>query len=423
MRLALEKILKFMAKTILRRYRPKIVGITGSVGKTSTKEAVFNVLNSFFSVWKSHKNFNNEIGVPLSILGIKNNISWYNFPFIFFKWLVMLLWWPYPSVLILEMAVDRPNDMDYLLKFISIDVGILTNISLSHIKFFKNQKQLIKEKYKLINSVIKNQGCIIINIDDKLIRENFNKIKEKNLNINEKLKEEKNIFTYGFSSEAKVRATDIHLDTDTENYKINGISFKLNYQNKIIPLRLKNIIATHQIYFVLAGISAGLSFKLNLMDIIKNIEKFSPPKGRMKLKKGIKNIYILDDSYNASPISMLAGLETLQNLPSRRRVAILGDMLELGKISLQEHRKVIQKAMDLNIDLIVLVGKKMRKSFENLPSSIVVLEWKKRVLFFDDVEKLEDKIGEIIQSQDLVLIKGSHAIKLDKIVNLLAVDK
>ncbi len=415
----LKKILKIMSQVILKRYHPQIIGITGSVGKTSTREAVFEVLHSHYSVWRSAHNFNNEIGVPLTILGINRNISWINFPWISLKWLIMLLWWPYPKVLILEMAVDHPRDMDYFLNFIKVDLAILTDISESHLKFFQNKNQLAKEKVKLIQSTIQEQGSIIVNIDNPRIKKELEEIRKQFFNAKEKENLEKRIFTYGIKNEAKIRATDIHFYVSNNTM---GLSFKLNFQDKSIPVRLKKIIAPHQIYAVLAGIATGVYFKLDLMEIINKLEKnFFSPEGRMQLKKGNHNILIINDTYNASPVSVLASLEALETISKtlfRRRVVVLGDMLELGKFSPEGHRKVLNKVRKLNLDLILLVGSRMKKAASQLFSS----QASKNCFCFENVTELNNKINNLVQANDLVLIKGSRAIQLDKTVKLLAVD-
>ncbi|HDZ85746.1 MAG TPA: hypothetical protein ENH35_04360, partial [Candidatus Moranbacteria bacterium] len=147
----LEAMLRWMSTVVIKKYRPDIVGISGSVGKTSTKEAVFTVLSSKFRVRKNLKNYNNEIGIPLTIIGAETGgrsiLKWL---VVFLKWLgIIILPYKYPEILVLEMGVDHPGDMKYLTSFIPIKVGILTNISPSHLEFFRDIDHIAGEKGKL----------------------------------------------------------------------------------------------------------------------------------------------------------------------------------------------------------------------------------------------------------------------------------
>ena len=414
----LNQVLKAMSRVILKRYRPQIIGVTGSVGKTSAREAIFQVLRNDFSVGRSARNFNNEVGVPLSILRVKTHLSYWKMPWLLIRWLLMIIWWPYPEILVLEMGVDHPGDMDYLLSFVPVDLAVLTDISTSHLKFFQETKQIRKEKSKLLQYVFKKHGTIAVNIDNGEIEKVLKQIFKEDLNNIQRKTQSDKVLTYGFKETAKLRASDVQLHTEADQVK--GLSFKLNYQEKIIPIRLKNIIAPHQIYAVLAGLAVAAHYKLNLMEAVKGLENFSLPAGRMKLRKGIKETWVIDDSYNASPASMLAALETLQKLSQRRRVVILGDMLELGKISSREHYKILKKVQDLNVDLVILVGPRMQKAVRKYK---LFSGWKNRFRSFDSIDESINQVGQLIQAGDLILIKGSRKIQLDKIADWLAVDK
>ena len=167
--LFLEKLLRFMAVAILKRHKPKIIAITGSVGKTSTKAAVFAVLSSKYYVRENQKNYNNEIGIPLAIIGAesggKNIIKW---AWIAIKCFFVIIFPKYPEILVFELVVDRPGDMKYFMSFIQPMVGIITNVSLSHIEFFKTVENIAKEKRILIES-FNSDGYAILNADDEKV--------------------------------------------------------------------------------------------------------------------------------------------------------------------------------------------------------------------------------------------------------------
>jgi UDP-N-acetylmuramoyl-tripeptide--D-alanyl-D-alanine ligase len=241
----LEKILRLMAKSVIWKYKPTIVGVTGSVGKTSAKEAIFLVLSSKFNVRKNEKNYNNEIGLPLTIIGAESgNRSFLKWGKVFLKWIgEMILPFHYPKILVLEMGVDRPGDMDYLLSFIKPTVGVMTNVSGSHLEFFKNIEQIAKEKSKLLKE-IPEDGLAILNSDNEYIFETSKKLKIPFL-------------FFGFGEKAKVRAS--FLGYVFEDFEPQGMSFKLSYQGKTVPIRLPGILAPHLVYASLAAVAAGLT--------------------------------------------------------------------------------------------------------------------------------------------------------------------
>lgn len=398
----LEKILRWMSIIILRRHKPKIIGITGSVGKSSAKEAICLALRNNFKVRKNIENYNNEIGVPLTIIGAKsgdkNPLKWL---VVFLKWLFWLIM-PigYPKILILEMAVDHPGDMKYLTEFISTELAILTDISLSHLKFFKNVNQIAKEKTLLVKNISKN-GMAIFNMDSLLVNDFAQKFTGNSVGV-------------GIKNDAIITASDIHF-----NYignKLNGLSFKLNFQGNIVPFRLPNIIATHQVYAVLIAVAVANYFKMNLLETAKSLEKFESPPGRMNLFQGINNSLIIDDTYNASPISTKAAIETLRSISSNRKIVILGDMLELGRQSEKKHQEIIENILnDKEIDILITVGKRNRLAIQVILSKKKIF---KTIISFDNSQEVVEAIDEKIKINkgDLMLVKGSRAMQMEKIV-------
>jgi len=395
----LERVLRFMAMLILKRHQPKIVGVTGSVGKSSTKEAIFLVLKEKYNVRKNEENYNNEIGIPLTIIGAKtggkNPFKWL---IVFVKWVWGLIFsFNYPEILILELAIDRPGDMKYLMSFIPIDVGVLTNISSSHLEFFKNIKEISKEKMVLIKSVKKN-GLAVLNIDNPFIREEKEKLN--NLTV-----------TYGFSETADAQASDVRFNYDEKN-QLKGLSFKLNYKNKTMPLRLPNLVAKHQLYAALVAVAVADYFKINLIDALKLLEEFKAPYGRMNLIKGINESLIIDDTYNSSPASALAALSTLEQIEAKRRIVVLGDMLELGAESEAGHREVIKNVLEGKFDKLAVVGTRMHQAAREFLGDDNV----KSVLFFNSPMEAGKIIKNILEEGDLILVKGSQSMRMEKVV-------
>lgn len=395
----LEKITRFMARAVIRKYRPIIVGITGSVGKTSAKEAVALVLSLKYRVRKNEKNYNNEVGIPLTIIGAEaGGRSVFKWSWVAIKWFLMMIFpFRYSEVLVLEMGIDRPGDMDYLKSFIPVTVGIVTAISSSHLEFFKSVDHIAREKGKILND-IPDHGAAILNADD-----------ERAAALEEKLKIP--VLTYGFSEKAQVKG--VYQSSDLEGIARTGIQFKLNYDGKAIPMRLPHVVAEHLVYAALSAIAAGIHFKINLVEIAEALEKFSPPPGRMNILSGIKKSLIIDDTYNASPKSMVAALEVLRNIPGGRKIAVLGDMLELGEYLERGHKEVAEKVFAAKTDLFFAIGKRMEIAVKHL---ISLGYPKEKIFYFSDLELLGRKLQEEILEKDVILLKGSQGMRLEKVV-------
>lgn len=395
----LEKILRFMAKAVLWKYKPRIVGITGSVGKTSTKEAVFLVLSSKFKTRKNEKNYNNEIGLPLTIIGVESGSK------SIFKWMTIVLKWigmmvfpvSYPEILVLEMGVDRPGDMDYLLSFIKPEVGIITNISGSHLEYFKNVDHILREKGKLVKN-LPEDGLAILNLDD-----------ERLFSFKDKLK--KPVVLFGIKDGAQIKASDVNFNLS--NFEPQGISFKLNYEGKIIPIRLPHILAPHLIYAALSGVAAGIFFKINLVEVAGALQNFIAPLGRMNLVKGVNGSYIIDDTYNSSPISALAAFDVMKSLKALRKISALGDMLELGESSNEKHKEVLTRALQNGINIFFVAGDRMKKAAKELEKEGDLFG---KVFYFDDPESLGMELERGLREGDLVLVKGSQGMRMEKAV-------
>jgi len=405
----LEKILKFLATKAIRKYNPKVVTITGSVGKTSTKEAVFAVLSRKYRVRKNEKNYNNEIGVPLTILGLKGGGG------NFFMWLKELIkatifvfspkLHDYPQFLVLELGADRPGDIKYLCQIVKPDVGIVTSVGISHLEFFKTQKAIFKEKSTLIANLRKD-GLAVLNYDDELVREMGKSSRAK-------------VIYYGFSVDAEMKASDLFFGYENSpnnsnkepSQTIKGISFKLSYQGTTIPVRLINSVGRPQIYTALAAAACGIHFEMNLIEIAEALKEFKPPLGRLNIIEGIKNSTIIDDSYNSAPQSAKEALEVLRKIKAKRKIAILGDMLELGEETERGHREIGALAVKV-ADIIFFIGDKMafgadeaiKKGFDG-----------SRIWCYNSSDEAKFDIQKKIEPGDLVLIKGSQGMRLEKI--------
>jgi UDP-N-acetylmuramoyl-tripeptide--D-alanyl-D-alanine ligase len=417
--------LKTLAKLTIGHFRPKIVAITGSAGKTTTKEQIYAVLKDYKRVRKSKANLNNELGIPLAIIGdfseddlrlvsraepagkrkIKKFFFWMKAVFSGFFSLVFMKKSAYPEILILEYAADRPGDIQYLLDIARPDVGVITAIGEIpvHVEFFPSPESVLREKSKVVE-YLPASGFAVLNFDSELV-------------LSAKEKTRGRIITFGFKDEADVRVSNFEnrseLNVSSGQLEPFGISFKLEYGGSFIPVIVKNIFGRAQAYAVAAATCVGLIFDLNLVEIAESISKnYSPAKGRMNLFRGIKESYVIDDAYNASPISMKEALETVIDLPGKRKVGVLGDMLELGKYSIEAHEEIGRLAAGV-FDVLVTVGP--RGKF--IAGSAVKSGFPRhKVLSFDTVNEAGKAVQSLVKKGDLILIKASRGVGLDKII-------
>jgi len=391
----LERVLKFLATRVLKRYHPLVIAITGSVGKTTTKDAVYSVVKETGLVWRSKLNYNNEIGIPLTVLGLKPSSS----PFVWLGNLIRGLWLglgvktrKYPEKLVLELAADKPGDLEYLTSFIKPDIAIVTKVSPVHAEFFGDLEVTAKEKRKIVEE-LKEDGIAILNYDDKRVRQ-----------MGEVLPQNRVIY-YGMNDVAKLRGFNIETG-------VGGTTFQFSYESKSHQVKMPNIIGEHFVYAALAAISVGVFLGLDLRVIIKGISELKPAPHRLQLVKGMKGATIIDDTYNASAPSMLEALKVLGKIEGNFRIAVLGDMLELGDYTESEHRKVGKRAAEI-ANLLIVVGKYARFIGEEAVKSGLA---KDKVIVTRSVEEAEKVLREHLQNRDVVLIKGSRAVGLERIV-------
>ena len=401
----LQRILKVFAKATLRKYRPQIVIIVGSVGKTSTKEAIYTVLEKKFKVRRSIKNYNNEIGVPLTILGSpsgeKSFLRWFK---IFFKAIFFNIFRDknYPQILVLEMAADKPGDLKYLMDIILkklLKVVVLTGIAPVHLEFFGSMDNIFEEKTTPFSYLEKNNFAIV-NKDDC----DFEKVKEK---IHSKL------LSYGLSQRSDLKAQEI-------DYDRTGLKFEFKYKDKIVSSGLEGAIAKHQIYSLLGAVAVGISFNISLGESLEALKKYQILPGRMYKIKGIKGTTIIDDTYNSSPEAAQKALQALVDFPfGGRKIAVLGDMLELGQDSEKLHRQVGEIVAKLGIDYLITFGQESKNTFDEARKTGFPVD---RSFQFDDIGKTTDFISNLIISDDILLIKGSRAMKMEEIIKKLSVN-
>lgn len=385
-------LLFLLSQLMLWVKRPTIIGVTGNFGKTSTVAAIVAVLRTQFSVRGPEKNFNNEIGVPLTILG------WPNHGKNILGWLVELIRYPfqlfvmpYPSILVLEMGVDKPGDMAYLTKLVRPHVAVVTGVGEIpvHVEFFNSPEALSEEKAGLVRSVRKG-GLVILNADDL-----YSAAMRKDVAAP--------VRTYGTShlSDIRVEQFEIHYG---EHALPDGMSFTLSADGAVHPVHLSGSLNLPQALSAAATYAVGAYLGVKPVEIIESIKKLKTPNGRMKLISGSHGSLILDDTYNAAPKAVESALVTLASIKASRKIAILGDMKELGTYTKAAHKKIGELARDLGI-IVIGVGAEMKE----IPN----------VKHFENSLDAARNASVLIKEGDVILVKGAQSMRMERVVESL----
>lgn len=363
-----QQALKDLAEHYRKALDIKVVGITGSVGKTSTKEMIASVLSQKYRVLKTAGNFNNEIGLPLTIFNIREE----------------------HEIAVLEMGISDFGEMSRLARMARPDICVITNIGLCHLENLGDRDGILKAKTEMF--AYRNPGATIIlnGEDDKL-----QKVKEW---------EGYKPLYFGLSAGFDAYADDIR------SLSLKGISCTLHLGEDTLSVMIP-IPGRHMVYNALAGALVGRSMGLTLTQIKAGIENLVPVSGRNHLIETEK-LLIIDDCYNANPISMRASLDVLASADSRK-VAVLGDMFELGENEKKLHYEVGAHAAKGRIDLVVCIGKLSKETAKGVEDA------KGTVVHFDTKADFLARAEKLLQKGDTVLVKASHGMEFPEIVEKL----
>lgn len=361
----------FLVKRMARMYpRSRFIGITGSVGKTTTKELCYSVLSQKFNVLASRKNIDPVFNIPETIMRMR----------------------PKTEKVILEMGVEYPGDMEFYLSLVQPNTAIVTRVFFAHSQFLGDVENIAEEKSLLVKNLPKN-GTAILNWDDVYVRKMADQTAA-------------SVVFYGSDKkECDVWASNISI----ENYQT---VFLLNHSVERIEIKLQ-LLGKHFVYPALAAAALGLSVGLNLMNIKRGLEAVGAPEHRLQLLEGTGPWIVLDDTYNSSPIAVEEAINLMKDLPARRRIVVLGEMRELGIYSEKLHRHIAQKLYSERVDLVMLGGGDARFIGDELIRLGMPPE---KVLVNQSNQQIVSSILKIAGKGDIILVKGSHAIRMDEIV-------
>ena len=364
--------LQLIATEWRKQFDIPVIGITGSVGKSSTKETLAALLGYKFSVLKNPGNMNNEIGLPLTMISLNEN----------------------HQVAVLEMGFYVPGEIKLLCDISQPQIGIVTNIGTVHAERAGDLNTISRGKAELVQALPPApKGLAVLNQDDPLVLRMASETTAK-------------VLTYGLTNQADLWADQI------ESFGGEGIEFTAHYAGKVYRLHSKTM-GKHSVYNLLASIGAALHLGMSWEEIDMSLRTVQPMQ-RVRLCKSTTGATIVDDSYNASPLSTVAALELLDELEGEK-VAVLGDMLELGQYETEGHQQVLTRALSI-AESIVLIGPRYQKVlqqavFGNFPQE--------QIHWFEDASAAAEFLLHTLKKGQTALIKGSHGMKMYKIIEAL----
>lgn len=358
----------------LRLFGLKVVAITGSQGKTTIKEMIASVLSRKYSVSKSKANIDPVYNIPNSILSTSLGTKY----------------------LVLEYGVEYPGEMDYYLWLCKPDIAVITSISLTHTQFLKSVDGVKKEKEKILK-YLSSKDTAVLNIDSSIVRDLAKDTSAK-------------VLFFGNGGEAIVKSGNVLITSDFKT------SFDLILKGKREKITL-SMLGEHFVSLALGGALVGFECGVPLKDIKKGLEEVNPLEHRMVVKYGKKNEVIIDDTYNANPLATQKALETFSKLKAvGRKIFVFGEMRELGKFSKDEHKNIANKAILSGVEYIIGY---MGNAKETILQARKLGLGEDKSLFFEDFENLVDFVSGFVGRNDLLLIKGSRKLGLERLVEKL----
>ncbi len=363
-----QKALGDLASYYRKKFPIPYVAITGSVGKTTTKEMVASVLGVKYKVLKTEGNFNNEIGLPLTLLRLDSS----------------------HEICVLEMGMNHFGEIEYLSRLVEPDVAIITNIGAAHIENLGSYENILKAKCEIF-SHMKEGSLAVLNGDDNLLQSLEGKLPNQRIHF------------YGTDHRFPYRASDI------VSLGEKGVRCMLETPTEAVSVTIP-ALGNHMVYAALAATVVGDSYGLKADEIVEGIRRFVPTKMRMNVVN-LGDITILDDAYNANPQSMRAALEVLAQSDSPYKVAILGDMFELGALGATLHHGIGEYAGNLGIDALLAVGEISREIYQAAKNSPIP-----DVFHFDTKEEAKTILPELIKPGATILVKASRGMEFEELV-------
>ena len=354
-----------IAKLKRKKYNIPVVAITGSVGKTSTKDIIASVVSEKYDVLKTQGNMNNHIGLPMTILGLRNH-----------------------TAMVVEMGMNHFGEISTLTKIAKPTIAVITNVGTAHIGNLGSRENILKAKLEILEGLSKD-GTVVINNDNDLLHKWYLENKDNY-----------NIVTYGIENDSMEKAQDI-------NYLESSSKYNLKNEGVIeVPVGGEAFV-----YNSLAAISVGKALGISMDKIKQGILKFELTKMRLDVQKSSKGYTIINDCYNANYDSMKSALQYLNRTPGNRKIAVLGDMLELGDFSKKLHEGVGNAVVENKVDILITVGKEAKNIAK------IAMENNVETYEYTDNNSAISKLKEILKPEDAVLVKASNSMNFKEIIS------
>jgi len=364
--LALHKIASY--------YRDKfdipVIAVTGSSGKTTTKDMIAQILTKKYNILKTQGNFNNEIGLPLTIFQLKKD----------------------HNIAVVEMGMSGLGEIKILKGIAKPNVAVFTNIGVAHIEKLGSKENILKAKSELIED-FDDKKVIILNADDEMLIKLKGKLNSK-------------YYDYGINN-GKIRATNIRTENNFTKYDL--------YINNNIKTVYLSVPGIHNVYNSLAAICTGIEFNVDIDLMIDALKDYKPEKMRLNIINTDKFV-IIDDAYNANPDSMKAAITVLKDLNAKRKVAVLGDMLELGHLSEEAHKEIGKYAVESGVDVILAFGANSKFIAEE---AIKFGKNNKNIFYCSSKNEIYEILKNILKEGDLILVKGSRGMEMEDVVKFI----
>lgn len=363
--------LQTLSKYYLHKINPIVVAVTGSNGKTTTKDMIASILSTQLNVTKTHANFNNEIGVPVTLLNMEASTE----------------------VVVVEMGMDRPGQLDFLSKLVSPDYAVVTMIGEAHIEFFGTRDKIADAKMEITHG-LKEDGTFLFNGDEPLLQDRAEKIEQRKV-------------TFGRQLTNDFYATSVTPHEASINFKVN----EWPDEEFTIPM-----VGEYNVNNALAAIAVGEELQITPAHIKQALKNVELTENRAEWIDGAQGERILSDVYNSNPTAAKQVLKTIEELPTNgKRIAVLGDMLELGEASARLHASLANQIDADKIAQVYLVGTEM----QNLKDALEKNNYPASAIHHyeaDELDKVVRDLQAVIEPEDIVLLKGSHGIHLEKVL-------
>ncbi|MBI2845092.1 MAG: alanine racemase [Chloroflexi bacterium] len=369
-----QEALRQWARYIISKYHPQVIGVTGSNGKTTAKEAIATVLEGRFPVFRNHANYNDRYGLPIALGRLT----------------------PQSQVAVLEMACDSFHEIEELAALTSPRIGVVMSVGPVHLEFLGSLENIAQEKGKLVEALPEN-GWAVLNFDDPRVREMARRTKAR-------------LLTFGTASEADLWASDVEISG-------RGTRFLFHSPQGEAPVHLR-LLGRHNIYPAMGAMGIGILYGIDPRESAERLSSLLPIPGRLNPLPGINGSLLLDDSYSANPSACMAALDLLRNIKSEQKIAVLGDMTQLGSFEEEGHRQVGEKVAQ-SVHFLVVKGDRARIIASQ--ARHVGMKEEQVYLAYSDEDAFR-AVAERVGPEDVVLVKGSLEARMERLAEMFLAD-